>query len=596
MAVHSSAIGELEGLIPEQELVHRRLEAAQEAVNRWVLRRAASDAGAGVPDSLDELAVAVRELVSLGSDDGSNGQHAKIVLQELMVHLEDEFRQILISGTYFLPPGNLQASRHNSIALPARSFSFSSYLNLEELSISSFTTTTDDSQTYCSGFTRDSVSTERVHLYLIDPEASILLKEIAELIILADHAPNLCRVYSEIRHSTLMQCLYLLGVQSEHAAAISEGGLNMQLYSRKVKLWIQGLKTFVGTVLPEERHACSQIFGCNNMVEQDCFTRGTTRCTQELLAVGTALAKANVQHCEKLPLLLQMHEEFAKLQPSLQDMFSGDARDLISQEASMLLGKLEEAARGVLLDVSSLQFNHGLDECPALDGNILAFTQFVIGFIKVLAEYSTSLNLIVHLEEEDGIKSTPMAPWERYVLRLLSHLQLKIEGESKVYKDERLRYIFLMNNAMYVLEHLRSLVLRMSFVYDQTHEKLVLLVEEYATAYFRATWFATMFHLKLRDEQNGTYPLDKRMVRSILKGRLKNFNLAFEEIRRVQTTWKVPNPQLRQHLRIVILNQVFPAYRTYLRRCSSLLSANPDKYIKYSPEDIENLVLDLFEG
>lgn len=159
-----------------------------------------------------------------------------------MVHLEDEFRQVLISGTYFLPTDSLQASLHDNIALPARSFSFSSFPNSEALSISSFATTTDDSRTYCSGFTRESVSMEKIHLYLIDPEASILLMEIAELIILAGHAPNICHVYSETRHNTLMQCLCLLGVQSEHAAATAEDGCSLQLDSHKVKLWIQGLK------------------------------------------------------------------------------------------------------------------------------------------------------------------------------------------------------------------------------------------------------------------------------------------------------------------------------------------------------------------
>lgn len=583
--MRSPGTGDLEGPVAEQEeLVRRRLETAEEAVGKWGSRGGSDAGGGGVSDS-PELAAAVRELISLSSGGGSSGQRAKMALQAAMVHLEDEFHQVLISGTYFLPPDSLQASLHDSIALPDRSFSFSSFPNLEALSISSFTATTDDSRTYCSGFTIDSVSMEKLHLYLIDPEVSILLKEIAELIILAGHATNLCHVYSETRHNTLMQCLCLLGVQSEHAAATAEDGCSMQSDSHKVKLWIQGLKIFFGTVLPEERRACAHIFGCNSMVEKDCFTRATTGCTKQLFVVGSAIAQAKDQDYEKVPLILEMYEELAEHQPSLQDQLFDDANDMISEEASMLLGKLGEAALGLLLDFLSLQLKHDLDEKTALDGNILSLTQFVMGFAKVLAEYNGSLNLILALREkeaEDGTKRTAMSPWEWYVLRLLSHLQLRVVEKSKFYKDERLRYIFLMNNAMYVLEHSHSSVLRMSLRENQTHEKFVLLVEEYATAYLRATWFPALFHLKVTELKEAKE----------LKENFKKFNSALEEISKVQTTWKVPNPQLRQHLRIIILNQAVPAYRSYIGRFHTFI----DKYVKYTPDDIENIVLDLFEG
>ncbi|CAN6170368.1 unnamed protein product [Urochloa humidicola] len=592
MAVRSPGIGDLEVPIAEQEeLVHRRLEAAEEAVGRWGSRGGSEAGGGGFSDS-PELAAAVRELISISSDGGSSGQRAKMALEEAMVHLEDEFRQVLISGTYFFPPESLQASLHDSIALPARSFSFSSFPNLDALSISSFTPTTDDSWTHCSGFTRHSVSMEKVHLYLIDPEATILLKEIAELIILAGYAPNLCHVYGETRHNTLMQCLYLLGVRSENAAATTEDGCSMQPDSHKVKLWIQGLKIFVGTVLPEERYACSHIFGCNSMVEQDCFTRATTGCTKQLFVVGSAIAQAEDQDYKKVPLILEMYEEVAKLIPSLQGQLFGDANDMMSQEASTLLGKLGKAALGLLLDFLSLQFKHDLDEKSALDGNILSLTQFVMGFAKVLAECNGSINLILPLEEEAEGRTArnAMSPWERYVLRLLSHLQMRIVEKSEFYKDKRLRYIFLMNNAMYVLEHSHSSILRMSSRDNRARQKLVLLVEEYATAYLRATWFPALFSLK------GIQGEEWDMMKEVKEG-FKNFNSTFEEIRRVQLTWKVPNPQLRQQLRIIILNQVFPAYLSYFERYNPVLcNSSANKYIKYIPNDIENIVLDLFEG
>ena len=83
-----------------------------------------------------------------------------------------------------------------------------------------------------------------------------------------------------------------------------------------------------------------------------------------------------------------------------------------------------------------------------------------------------------------------------------------------------------------------------------------------------------------------------------LKESFKNFNLAFEEILSTQTTWVVPDPQLREELRLLILTTVIPGYRSFVERFQPLLEGGqqPSKYIKYTPEDLENYLSDLFEG
>ena len=83
-----------------------------------------------------------------------------------------------------------------------------------------------------------------------------------------------------------------------------------------------------------------------------------------------------------------------------------------------------------------------------------------------------------------------------------------------------------------------------------------------------------------------------------LKERFKNFNACFEDIYRIQTAWKVPDPQLREELRISISEKVIPAYRSFMGRFGSQLESgrHGGKYIKYTPEDLENYLLDLFEG
>ncbi|XP_020154716.1 exocyst complex component EXO70A1 isoform X1 [Aegilops tauschii subsp. strangulata] len=446
---------------------------------------------------------------------------------------------------------------------------------------------------------------EKVHMYLIDPEASILLKEIAELMILVGHAPNICRDYGETRHHMLMQFLSLLSVQIEQksynnpAATTTNGACSMQLYEKNQKMWIQALKVFVSTVLPEERNSCAQIFGCDRKVEEDCFARATTRCTGQLLAVGSMMTNVKVydQQHHKVPLLLQMHEELIKLQRSINVLLSGDAKGVISEQASMLLDKLGEEASSLLMEFLNVCSNPKPCQNIVLDGDILPLTRHVMGFVEQLTECSDTVNLIllpILEEEEEGAEITK-SPWECYVRILLARLQLKFEENAESYKDERLRYIFLMNNAMHVLKGLGSSDLSMSMGNDN-HQQLVVRVEQYGTAYLRASWTGALSHLS--DHAVSDYDVLFRpgfLCHWMRKG-IKNFNSAFGEITRVQTTWKVPDPQLRQHLRLIILQQVLTAYRTYLERYGCYLGNNESEYVKYTPDEIENDVLDLFEG
>ncbi|XP_006655977.3 exocyst complex component EXO70A1-like isoform X1 [Oryza brachyantha] len=588
MEVQSPVAGVVGSSGSAAELGRRMLEAAEEAVSRWASQEAAGDGGYGVSD-LAGLVPAVRDLISLASNGGAYSQRARFALEFAMEHLEDDFRQVLISSTYFHPPDNLPASLYDSIALPVRSFSFSSITNLEAARLSSFTTSSgDDSPTYSTGHSRHSLSLEKVHLYLIDPEASIVLKDIAELMMLAGYASNLSRVYGEIRNRTLMQCLCLLGIQIElksynPTSAPVESECNMQLYldQQNMQMWIQALRVIVGIVFPEERQACTQIFGSDNKVEVDCFASATTRVIQQLLAFGSLITNVKEQY-EKLPLLIQMHDEFVRLKPSMEAWY-GNAKDVISQEAGVLLDKLREEALRLLFKLSDAQTNHESYERIVLDGSVLPFPQYTMGVIKQLASYSDTLNLILPVEV-GGDGTVTMNPWKTYVLTLLTQMQLNTDDKSKSYKDERLQHIFLMNNAMYVLEKSRSPDLKILFEDRWITEQLTQ-VERHATAYLRASWAGALFHLSDADFRQRNDPA----------GRLKSFNSTFREISRVQTTWKIPNPQLRQHLRLVILQQIILAYRTFLKRFGNLLK-DPSKSIKYTPEDIENHVLDLFEG
>ncbi|KAK8931176.1 hypothetical protein KSP39_PZI016180 [Platanthera zijinensis] len=54
------------------------------------------------------------------------------------------------------------------------------------------------------------------------------------------------------------------------------------------------------------------------------------------------------------------------------------------------------------------------------------------------------------------------------------------------------------------------------------------------------------------------------VLKSTLRDRFKSFNGGFEEVHRAQATWLVPDPRLREVLRISISAKLLPAYRAFL--------------------------------
>ncbi|KAI8017542.1 Exocyst complex component EXO70E2 [Camellia lanceoleosa] len=88
-------------------------------------------------------------------------------------------------------------------------------------------------------------------------------------------------------------------------------------------------------------------------------------------------------------------------------------------------------------------------------------------------------------------------------------------------------------------------------------------------------------------------PGSNSISKTLLKERLQSFYVSFEEVYKSQTGWLIPDGQLREDLRISTSLKVIQAYRTFVGRYTNYLS---DKLIKYSADDLEKYLLDLFEG
>uniref|UniRef100_A0A2P2QAW9 Exocyst subunit Exo70 family protein n=1 Tax=Rhizophora mucronata TaxID=61149 RepID=A0A2P2QAW9_RHIMU len=106
--------------------------------------------------------------------------------------------------------------------------------------------------------------------------------------------------------------------------------------------------------------------------------------------------------------------------------------------------------------------------------------------------------------------------------------------------------------------------------------------------YERATWSSILSLLKLEGNISSN-----SVLRTLLKERFRSFYLAFEDVYRNQTAWVIPDAQLREDLQISISLNVIRAYQTFVGMHANHIS---DNHIKYSADDLEAFLLDLFEG
>lgn len=550
-------------------------------------------------EAVDEI-IQLTEEFHLGSGDAGDEvlDRAENALQLAMTRLEDEFRHVLIRNTVALDPDRLHRSSLSSsaaaIAIAATEFfNDETSESLEDVSSARYSHHSHGSRGVSFG--GDDMSLELIH-----PEAVTELEDIADRMIRSGYEKECCQVYCSVRRDALEECMAILGVEKLSIEEVQK--IEWRSLDDKMKKWIQAVKVVVRGLLSSEKHLCEQIFAGSDLIKEVCFLETSKGCVMQLLNFGEAVAIGR-RSVEKLFRILDMYDALAQVLPDLQSLFMDeDAGDMVCKEAQGVLDGLGEAAIGTFVEFENAVQGEASKK-PIQNGEIHPLARYVMNYAKLLVDYSNTLNLLLeNLEDEtaqserrnaDNSELESMSPFARRLSALIMSLESNIEEKSKVYEDAAMRYIFLMNNILYIVQKVKDSELR-NLLGDNSVKKRRGLIRQYATQYLRASWTKVLSCLK--DEGIGGSSNNASKV--ALKERFKNFNACFEDIYRVQTAWKVPDPQLREELRISISEKVIPAYRSFMGRFGNHLESgrHAGKYIKYNPEDLENYLLDLFEG
>ncbi|KAK5846585.1 exocyst complex component EXO70B1-like [Gossypium arboreum] len=573
-----------------------RFDAAEKVILRWDSSSSNPDASRhslpweDSPHEAAEFLSAVDEILKLVVDvsirsDNETMDRAEAAVQLAMSRLEDEFRLILIRNTVPLDAEGLYGS--------IRRVSLSFAANEGEIDEEFESFGEVDSVRGCF-HERGASLGDDLCVDLINADAVVELKEIADRMIRSGYEKECVQTYSNVRRDALDEYLVILGVEKLSIEEVQK--IDWKALDEKMKKWIQAIKITVRVLLSGEKRLCDQIFNGFDSIKEICFSEAAKGCVMQLLNFGEAVAIGK-RSSEKLFRILDMYDVLADALLDLEMMITDE---FLCSEAKGVLSGLGDAAKGTFEEFENAVKSEASKK-PMQNGEIHPLTRYVMNYVKLLVDYSKTLNLLLESdedEEDDGLQSEDSelettTPFAKRLLLLISSLESNLEEKSKLYEDGALHCIFLMNNILYIVQKVKDSELG-KLLGDNWVRKRRGQVRQYATSYLRACWMKALYCLK--DEGIGGSSNNASKV--TLKERFKNFNACFEEIYRIQTGWKVPDPQLREEFRISISEKVIPAYRSFMGRFGSQLESgrNSGKYIKYTPEDLENYLLDLFEG
>ncbi|XP_022994353.1 exocyst complex component EXO70B1-like isoform X1 [Cucurbita maxima] len=575
-----------------------RFEAAEKVILRWDSGQGASRNSLfweDAPDEAAEYLSAVDDILhwmdelSIQSDSAKIVERAENAIQIAMSRFEDEFRHMLIRSTVPLDAEHL----HGSIRRVALSFASHEGENSDEFE--SFA----DVDRGSGIFHERGISLgDDLRVDLINPDAVDDLKEIVDRMIRSGYERECLNVYISVRRDALDECLVVLGVEKLGIEDIQK--IDWKSLDEKMKKWIQAVKVSVRVLLTGEKRLCDYIFSGSDDSEEGCFNEIAKGCVRKLLNFAEAIAIGE-RSVEKLFRILDMYEALAYVLPDLQAMVPDE---FVIDEAKGVLSRLGEAAKGTFCEFENAVRSE-TSKKTMLNAEIHPLARYVMNYLRLLVVYSNTLDELLEGDDDEdscrlgddggeNLELETMSPLARRLFSLIASLEGNLERKSKLYVDDSLQYIFLMNNIQYIVQKVKDSELG-KLLGDRWVRKRRGQVRVYATSYLRASWGRLLSFLK---EEGTVGSSNSALKLAALKEKFKNFNAGFEELYRIQTGWKVADPQLREELRISISAKALPAYRAFVGRHGSQIenTRHAGRYIKYSSDDLENYLLDLFEG
>ncbi|CAA7030880.1 unnamed protein product [Microthlaspi erraticum] len=421
---------------------------------------------------------------------------------------------------------------------------------------------------------------------LVDPLVVPHVKAIANAMFACGYGQAFSGAFISVRREALEEYMFFT-LEMERLSCVDVLQMEWEDLNGKMRKWTKVLKIITRIYLPSEKHLCEQILGEFDSVSTSCFVDISKDTVLSLLNFGEAVAMRPSQP-EMLERFLSMYEATAEILLDVDNLFPDETGSFLRVAFHELSRKLADCTTATFLKFKdAIASNESTRAFPG--GGIHHLTRYVMNYLKLLPEYKDALNsLLENLEVEDSITEitgqdilpSTFSPMARHLRSIVSTLESSLDRKAQLYADVSLKFIFLMNNFHYMVQKVKGSELR-HFFGDEWIRKHIARYQRNVTNYERSTWSSVLSLIK-----------DSNDSVDILRQRCRLFGLAFDDVYKNQTRWSVPDPELRDDLHISTSVKVVQSYRGFLGRNAVRIG---EKHIRYTCEDIENLLLDLFE-
>lgn len=382
--------------------------------------------------------------------------------------------------------------------------------------------------------------------------------------------------------------------------------MEWELLDPKIKSWNRAVRLCFKILFVKEKLLYEQIFGgLRSFAYDEGFLGIVYEFALHLInfAQGISVTKLSFMHLFEV---LDVYESLTiKVLPSLNAVFGSNLSQSVSvrDKAAQTVESLARFIRKMLsvFESSVLHEKSNNNISGGISGGIVRLTEFAMNYITNLVKHKEVLDRLIvsqpttSMEIDDDLvylEVSGKTPFELHLIWIIRSLKYNLKGKSEFYNDVPLRFLFLMNNVNYIVQKIRGHPELQEIIGNEYLNRLNRYVLEAADGYKNLSWGGVLHCLRddgLQVRSLCTFWLS----RSTLKNRLKSFNAAFDGVCQAQSTWTVPDTELRGELHRSILEELTPAYNTFLGQ-NRRHTGNPVRYIRYSVNDLEDKIHNLF--
>ncbi|KAI7984303.1 Exocyst complex component EXO70B1 [Camellia lanceoleosa] len=530
-------------------------------------------------DAVDELVSAIREWTPMAGDKPVAAclHRADDLLQQSMFRLEEEFRLLMDRG--------------------CESFDLTRFQNGESAANYAFESEDDEEDEDGEMIGEENQIPVAYPVadydFVIDalPSGTISdLHEIAKRMVAAGYGKECSHAYSCCRRDFLEESLSRLGLQKLSIEEVQK--MPWSDLEDEIDRWTKAANVALRILFPSERRLCDRVFFGFSTAADLSFMEVCRGSMIQLLSFADAIAIGS-RAPERLFKVLDVFETLRDLMPEFEAVFSDQYCVFLRNEAITIWKRLGESIKGIFMELENL-IRRDPAKSAVPGGGLHPITRYVMNYLRAACRSRQTLEQVfeeIMAPPSGGDRSLSSSPLSVQMAWIMELLESNLESKSKIYRDVALSSVFLMNNGRYIVQKVEDNELG-SLLGDDWIRKRKVKVKQHHGNYHRSSWNKVVAVLKIDNNYLASNGASKA-----LKDKLKSFNTYFDETCKTQSNWVIFDEQLREEMKISIVENLLPAYRSFLGKFHNLQDIGKhEKHIRYSVEELQARIDELFQG